>query len=168
MSMWAKTFHGCSEGRLGHLCSRVIDLSCWSWHGSALRFPGLETSVPRRRPAPPLEAATSQADSDERLGCPLAKDVGEVTGHASQRRARARGDVDVRCPFESSLPDSGNRSVRVYGTFNPARVTSSTANAEFRGTRVQYVLARVAQHAASEVEMRPFAIATRLLGAAAG
>jgi hypothetical protein len=53
--------------------------------------------------------------------------------------------------------------VLVHGTFNPARLTSSTSNVELRGTRHQFMLGHVAAVSADDVELRPLAIATRLL-----
>lgn len=58
--------------------------------------------------------------------------------------------------------------MRVFGSFNPARVTCSTANVELRGKRHQYVLGQIANVDEDEVELRPLAIAARLLAPPAG
>jgi hypothetical protein len=77
--------------------------------------------------------------------------------------AHAAGAPDVRCRFQAPLVVDGDRRIRVHGSFNPARVTCSTANVELKGTRRQYVLGQVARADEDEIELRPLAIATRLL-----
>lgn len=82
---------------------------------------------------------------------------------AAERQARRAGDADVRSFFQARIVVDEVRSVRAHGTFNPARLTSSTSNVELRGTRHQFMLGQVAYVSADEVELRPLAIATRLL-----
>ena len=82
---------------------------------------------------------------------------------AAERQARRAGAADVRSSFQTSLVVEDGRSVSVYGSFNPARLTSSTSNVELRGTRQQFMLGHIAAIGAGEVELRPLAIATRLL-----
>ena len=82
----------------------------------------------------------------------------------SERRAAATGE-EVRSSFEGSI-ELADRMVRVHGTFNPARMTSSTSNVELAGTRTQFVLASVTDLTDDSVALRPIVIATRLYGPA--
>jgi hypothetical protein len=82
---------------------------------------------------------------------------------ATERQARRAGDTGVRSFFQARITLDDDRSVRAHGTFNPARLTSSTSNVELRGTRHQFMLGQVVDVGADEVELRPLAIATRLL-----
>jgi hypothetical protein len=82
---------------------------------------------------------------------------------AQERQAYHAGAVDIRCSFQGALVVSEEKRVRVHGSFNPARVTCSTANVELRGTRHQYVLGQIAEVRDDEIELRPLAITTRLL-----
>lgn len=86
---------------------------------------------------------------------------------ASERRRRHGGELDVRSSFHATLEADGGQ-LRVRGTFDPIRLTSSTANSELSGIRTQFMLAQVAGVTQSEIELRPVAIATRLLSDAAG
>lgn len=82
---------------------------------------------------------------------------------AGERQARRSDGAEVRSSFRTHLDGGDSPSVLVHGTFNPARLTSSTSNIELSGTRHQFMLGHVAAVGASEVELRPLAIATRLL-----
>jgi hypothetical protein len=82
---------------------------------------------------------------------------------AAERQARQAGDAAVRSLFQARIAVDEGRSVRAHGTFNPARLTSSTSNVELRGTRHQFMLGQVVTVSANDVELRPLAIATRLL-----
>ena len=86
---------------------------------------------------------------------------------AEERRAHASGQTHVRCTFHGTLELEAG-SVQIHGTFNPGRVTCSTANNELRGVRLQYILGHVAIASPNEIELRPLAIATRLLDEAGG
>lgn len=81
---------------------------------------------------------------------------------ASERRRGHYGESGVRSWFHSQL-DAGQGPMLVHGTFDPTRLTCSTANSELSGVRSQYMLAHVARLTESEIELRPIAIATRLL-----
>jgi hypothetical protein len=82
---------------------------------------------------------------------------------AAERQARQAGDTEVRSFFHARIDVDDDRFVRAHGTFNPARLTSSTSNVELRGTRHQFMLGQVVNVGEGEVELRPLAIATRLL-----
>ncbi|GAA2027497.1 hypothetical protein GCM10009740_16520 [Terrabacter terrae] len=82
---------------------------------------------------------------------------------AAERQASRAGGTEVRSSFRTSLVVGDQRSVLVHGSFNPARLTSSTSNVELRGTRHQFMLGHVVALGPSEVELRALAIATRLL-----
>lgn len=86
---------------------------------------------------------------------------------ASERRAHAHGDATARCTFSATLEVADGR-LRVHGTFSPARVTCSTANVELAGVRAQFMLGHVALVSSADIELRPLAIATRLLDEAGG
>lgn len=87
---------------------------------------------------------------------------------ARERQSHRAGAHDVRCTFQGALVVGEGRRLRVFGSFNPARVTCSTANVELSGTRHQYVLGQIASVDDNEIELRPLAIATRLLTPPAG
>jgi hypothetical protein len=82
---------------------------------------------------------------------------------AAERRACRSGGAEVRSWFRTDLVVGDGPSVLVHGTFNPSRLTSSTSNIELSGTRHQFMLGHVARSAENDVELRPLAIATRLL-----
>jgi hypothetical protein len=63
--------------------------------------------------------------------------------------------------FSASL--ATDKSVRVRGEYNVARLTSSTASDVLSGTKRQFVLGYVDGIAADEIELRPVVIATRRL-----
>lgn len=69
------------------------------------------------------------------------------------------GDSNARSSFKALLRNSGERAVRVYGTFNPARLTCTTAYSELRGTRHQFVLGQIASIDELGIELRPIVIA---------
>ena len=81
----------------------------------------------------------------------------------AQERAASRNGEAVRSYFHAHLDVEGEHSVLLHGTFNPDRVTCSTANVELRGVRTQYVLGYVASVTDEEIELRPVVIAERLL-----
>lgn len=81
---------------------------------------------------------------------------------AGERHAAARG-ADVRCSFHGTVDGPSGKEVRVEGTFNPHRVTCSTANVELRGVRTQFVLGSVAELCGCTVTLRPIAIGERML-----
>lgn len=68
-----------------------------------------------------------------------------------------------RSTFHAQLRVDEQRAVEVHGSFDPARLTCSTANSELRDVRSQYVLGQIAHVSYDVVELRPVAIATRLL-----
>jgi hypothetical protein len=82
---------------------------------------------------------------------------------AGERRGAMAGALDRRSTFHTSLSLAADRTMRVYGTFNPLRMTSSTSGIELRGVRTQYVFGQVAGVSADEIEIRPIIIGTRLL-----
>jgi hypothetical protein len=81
----------------------------------------------------------------------------------ARERAEALAGRETRSDFDASLALDEGRTVQVHGTFNPARLTCSTSNSELRGVRSQYLLGQVANCGEDCVELRPIAIATRLL-----
>lgn len=81
---------------------------------------------------------------------------------ASERRKRNAGDPDVRSYFHGHLETAVGKRV-VWGSFDPIRLTSTTSNHELSGVRTQFVLAQVASVTPERIELRPVAIATRLL-----
>ena len=81
---------------------------------------------------------------------------------ARQRRLAAAGE-GPRSTFHAQLHVDEQREVEVHGSFDPARLTCSTANSELREVRSQYVLGQVAHVSRDALELRPVAIATRLL-----
>lgn len=56
-----------------------------------------------------------------------------------------------------------DKSVRVRGTYNAARLTCSTAQGELSGTKRQFILGYVRSVTATEIVLRPIAIAQRWL-----
>lgn len=86
---------------------------------------------------------------------------------ASERRQRHAGATDVRSSFHVTMDVDGGQLL-VHGTFDPIRLTSSTANSELSDVRTQFMLAQVVSVTQDEIELRPLAIATRLLSEAAG
>ena len=86
---------------------------------------------------------------------------------ASERRRRHAGEGDVRSSFHVTL-ELGGSPLLVRGTFDPIRLTSTTANNELSGVRTQFMLGQVAGVTHRDIELRPIAIATRLLSDAAG
>jgi hypothetical protein len=115
----------------------------------------------RHHPVTPLDAAVVAGSPLEGclVWCELPFRWSEV---ASERRGVASGDMYVRSTFSGALEMGGTR-LRVHGSFNPARMTCSTANTELSGTRSQFVLGQVAAASAVDIELRPLAIATRFL-----
>ena len=120
----------------------------------------------RRHPVLALDVAiaTERCRPGQLVWCELPFRWSNV---AEQRRAHASGQAHVRCTFHGAL-ELEEGSVGIHGTFNPARVTCSTANNELRGVRLQYILGHVAVASPNEIELRPLAIATRLLDEAGG
>ena len=80
----------------------------------------------------------------------------------AQERAAANAGGAVRSTFHGHLEQDGT-VVCVHGTFDPVRLTCSTANVELRGVSRQYVLGYVTALDCADVELRPLAIATRLV-----
>jgi hypothetical protein len=83
--------------------------------------------------------------------------------HVALERGEAMSGREVRSDFHAPLALAEDRTIRVHGTFNPARLTCSSANSELAGVRSQYLLGQVATLTEDCVELRPLAIATRLL-----
>ncbi|GAA5124744.1 hypothetical protein GCM10023339_46740 [Alloalcanivorax gelatiniphagus] len=120
----------------------------------------------RRHPVVALDVAiaTERCGPGQLVWCELPFQWSNI---AEERQAHASGQAHVRCTFRGALQlEKG--SVGVHGTFSPARVTCSTANNELRGVRTQYVLGQIASARSDELELRPLAIATRLLDEAGG
>ena len=119
----------------------------------------------RRHPVDPLDVALVTGRC--RVGRLVWAELDFLWSDVSaERRMTAAGAVDVRCAFDGRLAVDGGSQLRVHGTFNPARITCSTASTELRGTRRQFVLGQVAQIGDGPeryVELRPLAIATRFL-----
>lgn len=82
---------------------------------------------------------------------------------ARERGAFWDGQTDVRSDFHALACIADDEQRYVHGSFNPARLTCSTSNSELRGVRRHYMLGQVASVDERRVELRPFAIATRLL-----
>lgn len=82
---------------------------------------------------------------------------------AGERVAARAGASDIRSTFHTRMTVGGERYVRVSGTFNPLRMTSSTSGVELRGVRSQYLFGQVGSADADNVEIRPVVIGTRLL-----
>ena len=81
---------------------------------------------------------------------------------AERRAAHADPDADIRSSFHGTLDVRGG-TTSVHGTFNPKRLTCSTANVELAGIRNQYILGYITNCTEGAVEIRPLTIATRLL-----
>ncbi len=81
----------------------------------------------------------------------------------ARERARAHAGEHVRSTFDAHLHDGDAEPVDVHGSFDPAKLTCSTANVELAGTREQWIFGQVATVCAHAVELRPLAIATLLL-----
>lgn len=81
----------------------------------------------------------------------------------ANERTRARVGHQVRSTLHVHLHDDAREPVLVHGSFDPRRLTCSTANVELSGRRQQWVLGHVASSGANAVELRPLAIATLLL-----
>ncbi len=82
---------------------------------------------------------------------------------ASERLACHNGSTDVRSDFHAIAAITDDEHRHVHGTFNPIRLTCSTSNSELHGVRMQYMLAQIAAVDLRTIELRPLAIATRLL-----
>lgn len=80
---------------------------------------------------------------------------------ATEHRA-GRVGATVRSTFSGRL--AGHPALRIHGSFNPGRLTCSTALSELQGNRTQYVLGSIAEVGAEEIEVRPIVIGTRLAG----
>ncbi len=81
----------------------------------------------------------------------------------ARERARAHAGEPVRSTFEAHLHDDDAELVDIHGSFDPAKMTCSTANVELAGTRERWMLGQVATVSRHAVELRPLAIATLLL-----
>jgi hypothetical protein len=81
----------------------------------------------------------------------------------ARERARAHAGEEIRSRFEAHLHDDNADPVSIHGSFDPAKLTCSTANVELAGTREQWILGQVATISRHDVELRPLAIATLLL-----
>jgi len=81
----------------------------------------------------------------------------------ASERARAHAGEPVRSSFWAHLHDDDRDPVEVSGSFDPRKLTCSTANVELRGRRSQWIFGQVSTAHAHAVELRPIAIATLLL-----
>jgi hypothetical protein len=81
----------------------------------------------------------------------------------SRERSRAHAGDPVRSTFWAHLHDGDDSAIEVHGSFDPRKLTCSTANVELAGRRRQWVLGQVASACSRAVELRPVAIATLLL-----
>jgi hypothetical protein len=81
----------------------------------------------------------------------------------AHERARAHAGEPVRSTFGAHVHDDSAEPVDIHGSFDPAKLTCSTANVELAGTREQWILGQVATVCRHAVELRPLAIATLLL-----
>lgn len=77
--------------------------------------------------------------------------------------AHERRCAGSRSSFQVRVPTDADSALELTGTFNPARLTCSTSGVELAGTRTQWMLAQIAHLSVGRVELRPLAIATRLL-----
>ena len=82
---------------------------------------------------------------------------------ARERLAYRNGQTDARSDFHATAAITDDEHRYIHGTFNPARLTCSTSNSELRGVRRQYMLGHVAAVDSDSIELRPLAIAARLL-----
>ena len=132
-----------------------------------LTFPELQRWLARYA-VQPLDLALATGDCHCGQLVWLQRDFIWSDNVAAERQARRAGTANARSSFQTSLVVGDSRSVSVHGNFGSARLTSSsTSNVELKGTRDQFMLGDVAAIGAEEVELRPMAIATRLLPAAA-
>lgn len=116
----------------------------------------------RTHEVPPLE--TKVLDGTCRAGDTIWTELDfHWSDVAHERRALRDGQNDVRSSFHAVAWITDDEQRYVHGTFNPARLTCSTSNSELRGVRRQYMLGQVAAADQLRVELRPLAIATRLL-----
>lgn len=81
----------------------------------------------------------------------------------ADERRHLEHNSDVRSTFSTHL-DIGDGRIEVCGSFSPRHCTCSSANVELAGVRSQYIVGTVAAETAHRVEIRPLAIADRLLG----
>jgi hypothetical protein len=81
----------------------------------------------------------------------------------ARERVRAHTGEPIRSTFWAHLHDDDAAPMDIHGTFDPNKLTCSTANVELRGQRSQWIFAQVARASAKEIELRPAAIATLLL-----
>ena len=111
-----------------------------------------------------VAVASQQCHSGVLVWCELPFHGSEV---AWERRRVAQGETSLRSSFHSGL-DTGHGTALVHGTFDPSRLTCSTANSELSGVRAQYMLAQVVRYAPGDIELRPVAIGARLLSEVGG
>jgi hypothetical protein len=114
-----------------------------------------------RHEVPALHAAlvTDEAHSGQMVWTELPFHWSDV----ARERGLATAGEGPRSTFHAQLRVDEQREVEVHGSFDPARLTCSTANSELRGVRSQYILGQVAHVSHDVLELRPVAIATRLL-----
>lgn len=106
-----------------------------------------------------------QALVDERCH-PGALVTAELDWHWSEvarERAEATAGNLARSTFWAHLHHGDADPLDVRGSFDPRKLTCSTANVELAGCRSQWVLGHVATACSHAVEIRPIAIATLLL-----
>lgn len=151
-------FNGTSRGRLERLARRTWGLG----RGDHLAYARELERWLARYAVQPLEfaLATGQCHVGQLVWLQRELAWSDV---AAERQARRTGAAEVRSSFRTSLSVGDGRSMPVHGTFNPSRLTSSTSNIELKGVRHQFMLGHVAAVGEDEVELRPLAIATRLL-----
>jgi hypothetical protein len=115
----------------------------------------------RTHPVPALDTAllTERARPGQLVWC---ERPFRWTDVLEERREQLRGR-EVRSSFEGTI-ELADHTVRVSGTFNPARLTCNSSNSELSGNRTQFVLASISELAEHHVELRPIVIATRLYG----
>ncbi len=114
-----------------------------------------------RASIPGMGAALSSGT--EPTGRLVTLEVPFVWSDVARERSLAMAGQDARSSFHARLVQARSE-MEIRGTFNPARLTCSTANSELRGVRTQFMLAQVAAATPDCVELRPLAIATRVLG----
>ena len=113
-----------------------------------------------RNPVPELSAvlATGEGWPGQLVTVELPFAWSDVAGE----RRRAMAGEEARSSFRGVLTRPYT-PVEVFGTFNPLRLTCSTANSELRGIRTHLVFGQIATAGPDFVELRPAAIATRLV-----
>ncbi|WP_404351760.1 hypothetical protein LG324_03350 [Phycicoccus jejuensis] len=111
-----------------------------------------------------MAIATEQCHPGVLVWCELPFHWSEV---ASERRRVDQGETDLRSSFHSVI-ETSHGAAAVHGTFDPSRLTCSTANSELSGVRTQYMLAQVAGCLPGDIELRPVAIGARLLSEVGG